>query len=299
MKGGSITKLYQTLRSDYDLEHGRGRRGEDEDKGPAGDTNATAKQNDSLELLQHDALNQARKCRQQGLTIVWNGAKPGEALGTMIQGQRFTQMGGRIVGVLDPKCDDERKRYVGQTAWQLPALNKERLILWAEAMAKLMDNGKYFAVMFEGKRPGNRDIIAKVVRKSGWNFKIIHLVYDTQLMHQAGFFKRRRGFANAGAAEALFVCWKGRCPEVIKTKREYVDIGSDMFLDVIRQVPVLLPQEFVVVEKVEKDETLHDVREPLEEFGDQADDIGSSVVKDDDDKQHASQGKRMRKYTKR
>ena len=62
---------------------------------------------------------------------------------------------------------------------------------------------------------------------------------------------------------------------------------------------MLLPQELVVVEQVEKDETLHDVSEPFEEFGDQADDIGSSVVKDDDDKQHASQGKRMRKYTKR
>ena len=52
-----------------------------------------------------------------------------------------------------------------------------------------------------------------VLTKLRWNYKAIHLLYDTKMMQEAGYFTKMYGIANAGASEVLFLAWKGKLPK--------------------------------------------------------------------------------------
>ncbi len=72
------------------------------------------------------------------------------------------------------------------------------------------------------------------------------------MMKEAGHWLRARGFANAGAAEALFICWKGQVPKTPGGTRSFVDVGSEVFVDFISNVPIVLPDDAVRVEQSQK-----------------------------------------------
>ena len=64
---------------------------------------------------------------------------------------------------------------------------------------------------------------------------------------QYGHFKRQRGVANSRSHELLYMCYKGRMPRNLAKMRVYVDNGSPMFNEVVRNVPVLSQKKHALV----------------------------------------------------
>jgi hypothetical protein len=56
----------------------------------------------------------------------------------------------------------------------------------------------------------NSAIILEQIRKKGWSYKKVHLSYNVKMMAEAGFFLKKRGFANARAAEVIYIAWSTR-----------------------------------------------------------------------------------------
>ena len=73
------------------------------------------------------------------------------------------------------------------------------------------------------------------------------MCYNTKQMMQYGHFKRQRGVANSRSHELLFMCYKGRLPKQLAKSRFYVDAGSPMFSEVVRNVPVLAQKNHALV----------------------------------------------------
>ena len=59
----------------------------------------------------------------------------------------------------------------------------------------------------------------------------------------------RGGIANSRSHELMFCCYKGRAPKQLATTRLYVDPGTLVFNDVVRNVPVLAPKSHALVSR--------------------------------------------------
>ena len=66
-------------------------------------------------------------------------------------------------------------------------------------------------------------------------------------MQQYGHWKRQRGVANSKSIEQCFCIYKGKMPRSMPKCRMYVDPGSPLFNQVVRNVPVLAPRNQALV----------------------------------------------------
>ena len=75
-------------------------------------------------------------------------------------------------------------------------------------------------------------------------------------MQQYGHWKRQRGIANSKSIEQLFCIYKGRMPKAMPKHRMYMDPGSPLFNQVVRNVPVLAPKHWALVVRQVRDKSL-------------------------------------------
>ena len=57
-----------------------------------------------------------------------------------------------------------------------------------------------------------------------------------------------RGVANSKTYEKAILCWKGKFPSGLPNDRQYVDAGSELYVDAMLKVPVLHPKDLTYVD---------------------------------------------------
>ena len=134
-----------------------------------------------------------------------------------------------------------------------------------------------------GRTESNIPNLKKILDKFSLRWTVFSLCYNTKLMKQYGHFKRERGMANSKSLEQAFYVYKGRMPKNKPLTRLYVDVGTPLFNQVVKVVPVLPPKLHAFVSK--------DVREAS-----LAAMIGIPECEDEEEKKKSS--KRMRKRPK-
>ena len=75
-------------------------------------------------------------------------------------------------------------------------------------------------------------------------------------MMQYGHFKRQRGIANSRSHEVLYLCYKHRAPKNLAKTRMYVDSGSAVWNQVVRNVPILSHKNHALVTREVREESL-------------------------------------------
>jgi hypothetical protein len=75
-------------------------------------------------------------------------------------------------------------------------------------------------------------------------------------MMQHGHFKRQRGVAKSRSHELMFLCYKSRLPKQLAKARAYVDVGSPVFNEVVRNVPVLSQKTHALVSRAIRETSL-------------------------------------------
>ena len=78
-------------------------------------------------------------------------------------------------------------------------------------------------------------------------------------MLQYGHWKRQRGLANSKTLEQAFLVYKEKVPKNMPKERVYVDAGSALFNQVMRNVPVLAPKNQAYVPRHVRDESLRNM----------------------------------------
>ena len=85
---------------------------------------------------------------------------------------------------------------------------------------------------------------------------MFYLVYNFDLMEQHGYWKRRRGLANSKGLEQALVVYKGGLPKTMPKTRMYVDAGSPLFNQIMKDVPVLAPKHHACVSMTVREQSL-------------------------------------------
>lgn len=137
----------------------------------------------------------------------------------------------------------------------LPALTNH-VVCSQEAIDKILKPGIDVVWIFSGKVLSHEKIIRDVMKGLGWSCKAFHVIYDSSGMKNAGYYKRARGLANAGAAEMLFLAWKGSLPRDLAKTRLHVDKGSATYVNYLTKVPVCSPGELALVSRDVKEATM-------------------------------------------
>ena len=141
-----------------------------------------------------------------------------------------------------------------------PLLRASRDVLWVMA----------------GRTDSNLPKIKKVLRKAGFKYDCFFLCYNTKQMQQYGYWKRQRGIANSKNVEMLFLAYLGTMPKHLPRKRQYVDPGSPLFNQLMRNVPVLAPRHHALVSRAVRDASLQSM-------------IGVASVEDENEKEKMRQ----------
>ena len=141
-----------------------------------------------------------------------------------------------------------------------PLLRASRDVLWVMA----------------GRTDSNLPKIKKVLRKAGFKYDCFFLCYNTKQMQQYGYWKRQRGIANSKNVEMLFLAYLGTMPRHLPRKRQYLDPGSPLFNQLMRNVPVLAPRHQALVSRAVRDTSLNSM-------------IGVASVEDENEKEKKQQ----------
>ena len=137
-----------------------------------------------------------------------------------------------------------------------PALVEQDFERYVKSMFPLMLPGRDVMWVLGGRTDTNRAKVPKILAKNGFNHRMFHLCYNTKLMMQYGHFKRQRGIARSRNHEILYLCFKHRMPKNLAKTRVYVDGGSAVFNEVVRNVPVLSHKHHALVSKEVREESL-------------------------------------------
>ena len=89
-----------------------------------------------------------------------------------------------------------------------------------------------------GKVKSNDVEIQKQLTALKYELKAVTLNYSIPMMKAACYFKQMRGFANSGAVEVCYLCWKGAFPKNCAKSRAHVDAGSPTYCDFMSKVPI-------------------------------------------------------------
>ena len=95
-----------------------------------------------------------------------------------------------------------------------------------------------------------------ILRKFLLRSESFYLCYNTKQMQQYGYWKRQRGLANSKSLEQALYIFKGRTPKIMPKARHYVDSGSFLFNQVMKNVPVLAPKHQAFVCRAVREESI-------------------------------------------
>ena len=107
-----------------------------------------------------------------------------------------------------------------------------------------------------GRASSSHTKMVKVVAKHNLKCVTYHLNYNPKQMQQYGYWRRNRGLANARVMESMLLVYKGPRQPKLKKERRFVDQGSLVYVNSIRNVPVLSPKNQAYVSKEVRDESL-------------------------------------------
>ena len=96
----------------------------------------------------------------------------------------------------------------------------------------------------------------RILGKHKLKWVVYFLVYSAQQMQQLGHWKRQRGLANSKNVEQLFLVYKEKQPNNMPKTRMYVDPSSALFMQTIKNVPVLPPKLHALVSKEMRETSL-------------------------------------------
>ena len=138
-----------------------------------------------------------------------------------------------------------------------PALDEEDFKRFLQSLAPLMKPGRDVLRVLGGRTDVNNPKLKHALTRNSFHYKEFHLFYNTKHMAQYGHFKKQRGIANSRSHELLFLCYKGRLPKLLAKTRVYVDAGSVIFNEVVRNVLVLSQKCHALVSREIREKSLH------------------------------------------
>ena len=108
-------------------------------------------------------------------------------------------------------------------------------------------------------------------------------------MQSLGYWNKQVGIANSSSQEVLYLCWQGRIPKTQAKSREHVDIGSGIYIDFMKNVPLLSDHDILKVDQQTKESVM-----PLLGVD------GADAAEDEDESEEGdTQASSKRKYPKR
>ena len=123
-----------------------------------------------------------------------------------------------------------------------PLLDEVDFERFVQAIDPLMQAGRDVLWVLAGRTDSSVPKIRKIVAQYGFNIEAFYLVYNTKQMQQYGYWQRQRGISNSKSVEQAFYAYKGRTPKLMPKNRHYVDHGSSLFNQLMKNVPVLAPK---------------------------------------------------------
>ena len=170
-----------------------------------------------------------------------------------------------------------------------PVLDESDFDRYLQSLEPLMVPGRDILWVLGGRTETNRQKLKRILSKQNLRMQVFHLCYNTKQMMQYGHFQRQGGIANSRSHELLFLCYKGRLPKDLAKIRRYVDAGSPVFNEVVRNVPVL-PQTSHALVSREVRETSLQAMTGLEVCEAEANDPESLALPPMDDEDAATAG---------
>ena len=141
----------------------------------------------------------------------------------------------------------DRKAGQEHTIVRGPLIDMIKFAAFCAIVHSLLKAGQGDVVwILAGKTDSNMQKIRKQITELGWKFKAIHLIYDWR-NQQKWYFKKMRGMANSKTYEKALLCWKGKFPTGLPRDRQYVDVGTSLYVDTMLKVPVLHPKDLTYV----------------------------------------------------
>jgi hypothetical protein len=120
----------------------------------------------------------------------------------------------------------------------------------------LLKPGRDVLWVLAGRTESNHPKLRKILAKYRLNVTVFHLCYNTKQMQSYGYWKRMRGIGNSKTLEQALYVYKGKIPKNLPKNRVYVDGGSALFNQVLRNVPVLAPKHQSFVSKGVREQSL-------------------------------------------
>ena len=130
-----------------------------------------------------------------------------------------------------------------------PALDEDDFDRYLQSLEPLMVSGRDVLWVLGGRTETNRLKLKRILSKHRLKQQIFHLCYNTKQMMQYGHFQRQGGIANSRSHELMFCCYKGRAPKHLAKTRSFVDPGTPVFNEVVRNVPVLSQKSHALVSR--------------------------------------------------
>ena len=161
--------------------------------------------------------------------------------------QNLTEQG-RFMAFYDVKNAKLMERRQSETIVQRePLIDMEKFTAFCQVASNVLKPGCDFVWILAGKSDFNVQRIRQKVAEFGWKDKAVHLVYDFKISHK-WYVKKMRGMANSKSYEKAILCWKGKFPSGLPKDRQYVDVGSALYVDTMLKVPVLHPKDLTYVD---------------------------------------------------
>ena len=107
-----------------------------------------------------------------------------------------------------------------------------------------------------GRTESNLPKVKRVLVSHGLKFEVFFLCYNSKQMMQYGHWKRQRGLANSKSLEVAILAFKQKVPKEMPKERSYVDQGSVLFNQIVRNVPVLAPKMQAYVSRAVREVSL-------------------------------------------
>jgi hypothetical protein len=135
----------------------------------------------------------------------------------------------------------------------LDEVDFERFVATVEP---LLQAGRDVLWVLAGRTESNLPKLKKILAKHRMHIEVFYLCYNTKQMQSYGYWKRQRGIANSKSLEQALYVYKGKVPKNMPKNRMYVDAGSSLFNQVLKNVPVLAPRHQAFVSRAVRETSL-------------------------------------------
>ena len=137
-----------------------------------------------------------------------------------------------------------------------PAVDEADFERYLKSLNPMLVAGRDVLWVLTGRAESNLPKMKRLLNKHLYNHRQFHLCYNTKQMHLYGHFTRQRGFANSRSHEVLLLCYKGKIPKHLPKIREHVDAGTNVWCEVVKNVPVLHQKNHALVSKQIREQSL-------------------------------------------